>query len=45
MLNVFSPATIEFRSVCIRQFELTLALGISKTLPQSHREFGPVTGR
>jgi hypothetical protein len=45
MVTVFSPAPIEFPPVRIRQFEFTLALGISETLPQSHREFGPVTGR
>jgi hypothetical protein len=42
---VFSPTAIEFRALLVGERQLPLALPVGKTLPQSHREFSPITGR
>jgi hypothetical protein len=45
ILEVFSPTPIEFRALLVGERQFPLALPVGKTLPQSHREFSPITGR
>jgi hypothetical protein len=42
---VFSPTAIEFRALLVGERQFSLALPVRKTLPQSHGEFSPITGR
>ena len=42
---MLGPAAIEFGCLRIGDNEFFLAFGVGQTLPESHREFGPIVGR
>ena len=41
---MLGPAAIEFRCLRTGEHEFCLAFGVGQTLPESHREFGPIVG-